>query len=152
MEIKRVTTIDEADICDKFLTDLIKYESRLDKVINDKFFVKDFYRRALDNENRYLALALNDGEAYGFIYAYRRIEKGTSFVDNIIEIDGLFIKEDKRSTGIGTALICSVENWAKKTYSTAHVEITYINANTPAERCYKKLGYTPIKTILRKKI
>ncbi len=152
MEIKRVTTIDDADTCDRFLTELIKYESNLDKVINDKFFVQDFYRRALDNENKYLALAFENNQPLGFIYAYRKIEKGTSFLDNIIEIDGLFIKEDSRSNGIGSALINAVENWAKKNYSTAHIEITYINANTPAERCYKKLGYTPIKTILRKKI
>ncbi len=152
MTIKRVTTIDDADICDKFLTGLIQYESSIDKLINKNFTVKDFYRRAITNENQYLALAFERDEPVGFIYAYRKIAKGTSFDDNIIEIDGLFIKESNRSNGIGTALIKSVENWAKGFYTTAHIEITYINGNTPAKKCYEKLGYTPIKTILRKKI
>ena len=152
MTIKRVTTIDDADICDRFLTGLIQYESAIDKLINKNFTVKDFYRRAITNENQYLALAFESDEPVGFIYAYRKIAKGTSFDDNIIEIDGLFIQESNRSNGIGTALIKSVENWAKSFYTTAHVEITYINGNTPAQKCYEKLGYTPIKTILRKKI
>lgn len=151
MEIKRVTTIDDADICDQLLTELIHYESGIDKIINSKFVVNDFYHRAIESNQKYLALALENGEALGFIYAYRKIAKGTSFDDHIIEIDGLFIKEGRRSQGIGSALIKSVENWAKKTYQTAHIEITYINANKPAEKCYTKLGYTPIKTTLRKK-
>ena len=152
MDIKRVKTIEEADICDKFLTGLIKYESSIDNLINSEYSAKDFYRRALSNENQYLALAFEDEKPVGFIYAYRKISKGTSFTDNIVEIDGLFIEESSRSTGIGTALINNVEDWAKSTYDTAHIEITYINGNTPAQKCYDKLGYTPIKTTLRKKL
>lgn len=152
MEIRRVTTIEDADTCDNFLTGLISYESAIDNLINKEFIVKDFYRRALTNSNQYLALAFENNAPVGFIYAYRKIDKGTSFSDNIIEIDGLFIKEDRRKNGIGTALIKNVEEWAKSTYETAHVEITYINGNTPAQKCYEKLGFAPIKTILRKKL
>jgi GNAT superfamily N-acetyltransferase len=152
MDIKRVTNIEDAEICDNFLTGLINYESSIDKLINNKYIVKDFYRRALSNNNQYLALALENNVPVGFIYAYRKINKGTSFSDNIIEIDGLFIKEDRRKNGIGTALIKNVEEWAKATYETAHIEITYINGNTPAQKCYEKLGFTPIKTMLRKKL
>ena len=152
MIIKRVTTIEESDICDKFLTNLIQYESSIDNLINNKYVAKEFYRRALPNENQYLALAFEDNQPIGFIYAYRKISKETSFNDNIIEIDGLFIEESSRSCGIGSALIKIVEDWAKSTYNTAHVEITYVNGNTPAQKCYEKLGYTPIKTTLRKEL
>lgn len=152
MEIKRVTTIEDAELCDKFLTGLIQFESNLDTLINKKFVVKDFYKRVLDNKSKYLALAIAKGEAIGFVYAYREYTKGTSFEDNIIAIDGLFIKESFRRLGVGTALINSVSNWAKNTFGTYCLEITYINSNIPAEKCYKKLGFEPIKTILRKKI
>lgn len=152
MEIKRVTTIEDAKICDEFLTELIKYESELDKLINKKFVVSDFYKRALDSENKYLALAIAKGEPIGFVYAFREYTKGTSFEDNIVSIDGLFVKENFRRLGVGTALIKAVTDWASNAYDTLHLEITYINTNIAAEKCYKKLGFEPIKTILRKKV
>lgn len=152
MDIKRVTNIEDAEICDNFLTGLINYESSIDGLINGKYIVKDFYRRALSNSNQYLALAFEDSTPVGFIYAYRKVDKGTSFSDNIIDIDGLFIRECSRKNGIGTALIKNVEDWARNTYGTAHIEITYINGNTPAQKCYEKQGYKPIKTTLRKQI
>ena len=151
MEIIRVQTDEQAAICDNFLCELIKYESDLDKLINKKFIVSDFYKRALSNPNKYLALAYAKGEAIGFVYAYLKVAKDTSFSDNIVEIDGLFIKDGFRKLGVGTTLIKSVEDWAKDNFGSAHFEITYINTNFPAENCYKKLGFEPIKTTLRKK-
>jgi GNAT superfamily N-acetyltransferase len=152
MQILRVTTEENAKICDDFLTQLIQYESKLDKLINPRYVVEDFYKRTLDNPSKYLALAIAKDKPIGFIYAYREVAKGTSFSDNIICIDGLFIKDSYRSLGVGTALIKSVEDWALRTYGTAHIDITYINTNIPAKNCYEKLGFTPVKTILRKKI
>ena len=152
MKIKRVTTIEDAEICDNFLTNLIRYESSIDNLINKQFKVKDCYANVVSNENHYLALAFEEDAPVGFIYAYKKISKDTAFLDNIIEIESLYVDESSRSLGIGTALINSVEDWAKDFYNTAHIEITYINSNTSARKCYEKLGYVPVKTILRKKI
>ena len=59
MDIKRISSIEEADICDNFLTGLIKYESSIDNLINNDYVAKDFYRRALNNDNQYAIYGLD---------------------------------------------------------------------------------------------
>ncbi len=152
MQIKRVECEQDANICDKFLNELINYESGLDNLINSKFIVKGFYVRALGNENKYLALYIAKDEPVGFVYAFKQHTKDTSFRDNVIVIDGLFIKDGYRKMGIGSALIKSVEDWALQTFGSAYLEINYICNNFPAENCYKKLGFSPIRQTLRKNI
>ena len=151
MEIVRVIDEKGAQICDGLLNELIKFESGLDDLINKNFFVNEYYKKVIDDENSYLALAIENTEPIGFVYAFREFEKNTSFIDDVIEIDGLFVKEKYRSLGIGTKLIKSVETWAKQTYGSAYIEITYLSPNLVAEKCYKKYGFEPAKVTLRKK-
>ena len=152
MKIVRVNDLNGAEICDKFLNQLIKFESDFDDLINSNFVVNNFYKKSLDNENINLSIAMENNKLVGYIFAYRKYEKNTSFKNDIIFIDGLFVDEKYRHSGIGTKLIKYIENWSREKYENPYIEITYIKSNINAEKCYKKLGYEPVREILRKKV
>jgi len=69
---------------------------------------------------------------------------------NIIEVECLYVKEEFRNKGIGKKLIETLENWAKNKFKEYKIEITCLSNNTKALGFYKKLGYSEIKTVLRK--
>ena len=152
MEIVRVNDLSGAKICDNLLTELIRYESGVDCLINNNFSVNNFYKKSLGNENINLAVAMDNNKSIGYVYAYRKFEKNTSFKNDIIIIDGLFVIDEYRHKGIGTKLIQYIENWAKEKYNNSYIEITCIKSNTNALNCYEKYGFKPIKETLRKKV
>lgn len=149
IEIVQAKTKEDCEICDKFLSKLINYESSLDHIINQNVNVCGPAENNIKEEDVFLAYATN-GQPVGYIMGYRQFNKGKIYNKNILILEALFIEESCRNQGVGKKLLHSFENWAKEKYDDFMIEITYINANKNACKFYESMGYKPVKTTLRK--
>lgn len=151
IEIIRAKTKEDCEICCKFMSKLIKYEAGLDGSINFDVEVGDLFEKNLNNQYFYFAYAKQEEVPIGFIFGYLQVGKGKVRSTNIVNLEGIFVDENFRKTGVGKQLLNSFENWAKEKFGKDFViEITYINSNENAKKFYDSLGYKPVKTILRK--
>ncbi|MBE7074185.1 MAG: GNAT family N-acetyltransferase [Clostridiales bacterium] len=150
-EIKIVVakTKKDCEICSEFMEKLINYESLIDKTINSNVCVEELFEKNLHNEYFYIAYAKQE-KPIGFIFGYLNVSKGKVRATNILNLEGIFVDENFRKTGVGKILLQSFEKWAKDKFDDFAIEITYINANKNAQKFYEKMGYCPVKTILRK--
>lgn len=150
MEFVIAKNLEDAQTCDRLLNELVKFESKIDSIINENYIVKNLYSRVLDNEDVFLCIAKQDQIVLGYIMARLVHKKGSSYKTNIVTIESMFIKNEYRKQSVGTNLIAQVENWAKQRYGEYTLEITALNQNLGANNCYKKLGFKPVKTTYRK--
>ena len=117
MEFIEVKTEKDCEIADSLLTELIKFESDIDKVINKNFIVKDFYSKIINKHtNMFCVYAQEDNQVLGYIYAYLKNPIGSVTFTNIICLDALYVKEEYRKQGIGKKLMGQLEIWANKNY------------------------------------
>ncbi len=150
MNIIRVKNDRDCQICDGFLSKLINFESSCDSIILSNVDVKDIHKNSLVHDYVYIAYA-TDENPIGYIFAYLKNPKGKVNITNVIVLEALYIEEHYRRKGVGKMLMKSLEDWAKECFQKDYViEITSINNNENAMGFYKHLGYTEVKTILRK--
>ena len=150
MNIKRVLTDDECLICDKFLSELNKYESVHDPVLNGEFKFSEIHRRSLKNDFVYIAMALEGDKPIGYVFSYLKTSKGKVHTTNVVEIEALFVEEGYRKQGVGKALIESVDNWAKDSFDDYVIELHAINNNSNSMAFYKHLGFNEVRTVFRR--
>ena len=151
MEFIEVKTEKDCEIADSLLTELIKFESDIDKVINKNFIVKDFYSKIINKHtNMFCVYAQEDNQVLGYIYAYLKNPIGSVTFTNIICLDALYVKEEYRKQGIGKKLMGQLEIWANKNYEKYEIEVTAINDNSNAMKFYESMGYKAIRTTFRK--
>lgn len=148
-EIIKAKTKEDCEICDKFLTKLINFESSLDDVINNKVEVSGPAENNIRQEDVFVAYAKAD-KPVGYVFGYRQFNKGKIYNKNILILEALFVEEEYRGMGVGRLLVQAFENWAKEKYNDYVIEITYIDANKNAQKFYENMGYTSVKTTLRK--
>ena len=149
IKIIQAKTKEDCEICSEFMSRLINYESLLDKTINSNVVVKELFEKNLDNKDMYFAYAKQE-KPIGFVFGYLQVGKGKVRSSNILNLEGIYVDENYRKSGVGKLLLTSFENWAKEMYDDYVIEITYINANENAQKFYESMGYIPVKTILRK--
>lgn len=150
IEIIQAKTKEDCEICDKFLSKLIEFESHLDSSLKSFVEIKEMHEKNLNNKNYYLSIARLNNEPIGFIYGRLKNPK-FSTLKNILEVSTLYVEKDFRNKGVGKALMKDFEKWAKTNFEEdCLIEIMYINNNENAKRFYEKLGYLPIRTTLRK--
>lgn len=150
IEIVRAKTKQDCDICSEFMSKLIEYEAGFDCSINAEVVVSELFEKNLNNKYFYFAYAKHE-KPIGFIFGYLQVGKGKVRSTNILNLEGIFIDEDFRKTGVGRQLLKSFESWATQQFGNDFViEITCINSNKNAKNFYESLGYMPVKTILRK--
>lgn len=129
--IIKVSSIDDCNICDNFLTLLIQDERKYDNTIDEKFVVKDYFINMINNQN-ILLLYKEENKPIGYIFAKR--------IDKKYLIDGLYIDNNFRNKGIATKLIKEI---IKEIYLLGDFEI-FINVlkeNKAAVSLYKNIGF-----------
>ncbi len=129
--IIKVSSIDDCNICDNFLTLLIQDERKYDNTIDEKFVVKDYFINMINNQN-ILLLYKEENKPIGYIFAKR--------IDKKYLIDGLYIDNNFRNKGIATKLIKEI---IKEIYLLGDFEI-FINVlkeNKVAVNLYKNIGF-----------
>lgn len=150
MKVIEVKNATDCQICDEFLGKLINYESSCDDIILSNVNVKDIHKNSLARNYVYIAYAI-DESPIGYIFAYLKNPKGKVNITNVIVLEALYVDEPYRRKGVGKTLMKSLEDWANKCFQKDFViEITSINNNENAMGFYKHLGYSEVKTILRK--
>ena len=148
--IKRITSEEECDLCDEFLTKLNSYESQFDEVLESGFKFSEIHKRSLKNDYTYLAIASCDNPV-GYVFAYLKNVKGKVHNTNIVEIEALFVEDGYRGKKIGKELVDSVFCWAKECFGDDFViELHAINNNVNAISFYKHLGFKEVRTVFRK--
>ena len=150
MEYIRISNELDCMEADKLLNNLIKYESEFDKVINGDCIINDFHKDILDKSHVFAYYVKENEECIGYIFAYLKTPYNDVIKTNVVMVESLFIKEDYRSKGIGRTLIEMLEKWAKETFKDYVIEIVCLSNNTEALKFYNKLGYSEVKTVLRK--
>ena len=151
IKIIQAKSAEDCEICDSFLTKLIRYESKLDKTIAKDFVVNGMAKNCILNDENYFAYAVKDKIPVGYIYGFVKERKGKVCLTNNLMIDAVFVDSEFRTQGVGRKLIESFEDWAESKFDKDFVvEITYLNSNEKAKKFYESLGFKPVKTILRK--
>ena len=101
--------------------------------------------RNLDQQREVVLVAVIDENVVGYVYAeiYNVL-----YFESMVNVLGLVVSSQYRRQGIGKALICKVENWAKS------LDIKFIRLNSGATRkdahaFYRALGFNNEKEQLR---
>ena len=151
IEIIPAKTKEDCEICDKFLSKLIAFESKIDNNIMQNVEIKNMHEKKLNNAYHYMSIAKLNNVPVGFVYGHLKTPKGLTTLKSVLEVSTLYVEQDFRNQGVGKALMKDFENWAKTNYDEdCLIEIMYINNNENAQKFYQKLGYLPIRTTLRK--
>ena len=150
IKIIEVKHKEDFEICDKFLSKLISYESNLDDTILSDVKISGLCESNVKHDGVYVAYAKKE-VPIGYIFGYLQNPKGKIRTTNVLILEALFVEKEFRGLGVGKMLLKSFEEWASKTFNNDYtIEITYINNNEQAKKFYEKMGYAPVKTILRK--
>ena len=150
MEYIKINSEKDCIEADKLLNALIKYESDFDGIINGKCIVEDFHKEVLDKSNVFAYYVKENDVAIGYIFAYLKTPYNNVIKTNVVMLESLYVKDEYRKKGIGKTLIRMLEDWAKETLKDYVIEIVCLEKNKIALDFYNRLGYSEVKTILRK--
>ena len=150
MEYIKISNEKDCLEADKLLNGLIEYESNLDDVINGECIIEEFHKEILDKPNVFAYYVKDNNVVVGYIFAYLKTPRNDVIKTNVVMLESLYIKEEYRKKGIGRSLIGLLEEWAKETFKEYVVEIVCLSKNKEALDFYGRLGYSEVKTILRK--
>ena len=150
MEYKRIENEQDYIQADILFNDLIKYESKLDNVINGNCSIDGINKEMASKTNVFAYCAKDNDETVGYIFAYLKTPYNNVVTTNVINLEALFIKEEYRRKGVGEKLIHLLEDWGRNNFDKYVIEITCLSSNENALKFYQCLGYTTVKTILRK--
>lgn len=150
IQVVKAKTKEDCAICDEFYAKLMGFEAKLDSSILSKANVKGLHEKALKQENVFVAYAKSD-KPVGYLYGYLKNAKGSGTTTNRVFVDSLFVEESFRSKGVGKLLLSAFEDWAKGQFQNDYeVELLCLSNNQKALGFYQSLGYTEVKTTLRK--
>ena len=91
IQIIQAKTKEDCEICDKYLSKLINYESSFDSVINQNVLVNGPAENNIKQEDVFLAYAKTDVPV-GYILGYRQFNKGKIYNKNILIVNFTFIE------------------------------------------------------------
>lgn len=104
----------------------------------------DTYYREQENEIRTVAVLEENHEILGYGSLLRKPECPFFAQKNIPEVNAIWIDEDHRRKGLGTALINWLENLASQEgYSEIGIGVGLYRDYGPAQQLYFQLGYIP---------
>ena len=151
MIIKKVSSIEEAKECDKFLTLLIQDEKKYNENTKDDYIVDNWYSSFIDKDDSQLFIAVNDNEIVGYIYVKIITTSDSSDISTEASISGIYVKENFRKQGIGTKLINEARKWCINKGVT-YLKLNVLEGNSTALNLYKKLGFNDFSRVLRNKL
>jgi ribosomal protein S18 acetylase RimI-like enzyme len=114
---------------------------------------RDWYRRLLERGARYLTAREEDGRVIG--YAMVTIEPGPDDTfgssGGIAELVTLVVSSDRRSAGVGRALLSAAED-AVRADGVDTVKIAIMSGNARAQALYESHGYSVAELVLYRRI
>lgn len=125
---------DAAEIAE--LSDQLGYPASVDE-ISERLI------RLLADPDCFIAVADHaDGPLLGWIGAEHRVllELGA-----VIEIVGLFVRQESRRSGVGKALLAAAEDWARG-HGLESIRVRSNIARPDSHPFYERMGYARIKT------
>ena len=133
------------------LTCLIQDERKnYDNNINEKYKVKNFYEKYIENKDMCILVAKQNDTILGYIYGYIQ-DNGTLLNKIVAQLDALFVKQEYRGNGIAKKLMNEFYNWAKKKEA-AYIELSVCKDNSNAIDLYENEGFNINKICLRKEL
>ena len=133
----RIATIDDAnDLYD--LNTLFGNATTIDNIENS----------LMENNTEIVAIAFINGIVVG--YCCGLIIKTMCYSEYRADVEALYVKEEYRRQGVGTALIRCMEN-AITDLDITHFHINTYSNNVKAQSLYEKLGYCKTGEILMDK-
>lgn len=142
--VKEVISIEDANECDKLLTELILDERKYNDTIDEDIVIKDHFNKMLDDENIVLLAYYLENKIVGYILV-RKIN------DYICLLDGLYVLEEYRNQGIGNSLLNEAIKKCKE-FNVKYIDINVMDKNDIAKKIYKKLDFNEYEVKLRKEI
>lgn len=140
MEIKKVSSINEAIECDKLLTKLIREEALYNNNIDKNYEVKDWFTNIYSDESKGLFVSIIDEKVVGYIYVKTNVLDQLSINKMDAIIDGLYVLEEYRNKKIATMLIEQVKDWCiEKNISS--ISLNVLKENKIARDLYYKFGF-----------
>ena len=127
----------------------IEADRRTDAKVAEEFY--DEITDRVQKRNGQILIAELEGRAVGWAVVYA--EENEIYVlaeeRNNAYISELFVREERRGTGVGRALITACENWARAKGITVMM-IGVLSGNTHADALYRRAGFVPYALQLRK--
>ena len=140
--IREVKNIEDADTCDKLLTELILDERKYNDSIDDNIVITNHFNKMINDNNIILLAYYLEKVIVGYILI-RRIDQKTCL------LDGLYVLEKYRNQGIASSLLKEAINRCKE-LKVKYVDINVMEKNEIAKKIYKKLNFTEYEIKLRK--
>jgi GNAT superfamily N-acetyltransferase len=116
MHIREATQDDEAEIVDELLLPSFEYDEAIDPSFNE--LDEDALAAVgcgywLDADERTLFVAVEDGELIGHVSGNEVAEPPIYARESRVHIDGLYVKEKHRRSGVASRLLDRIEQWAR---------------------------------------
>lgn len=143
--------MEEVSEIDSMLTDLIQDErEKYNNNINEKYKVKEFYEKFIDNEDKTIFVARDNDMILGYVYGFVQ-DNGSLYNKKVAQLDALFVKEQYRGKGIAKSLMEEFINWAEEK-RVAYIELSVCKDNTKAINLYENEGFCIYKICLKKEL
>ncbi len=138
----------DALVLNNLLTKLIQDERQYDKNIDESFVVTSFYEHYVDDPNRCLLVADNNGVILGYLYGYLCPQEDGLVKHLEAKLDALFVEEEYRNNKIAQELIANFKSWCldKKVNS---IEVDVCSDNKKAFNLYSQSGFKEVKKSLK---
>ena len=138
---------DNVKEANELLTKLIHDEKQYDDNINLEYIVNNYYENMIDKDNCYLAFIIDNNIIMGYIYGFIQ-DNGNAYINKIIQLDALYIKEEYRNKGYAKLLIDSLKKWSIQK-GIKNIELKVCNNNQNAINLYHQYGFKDTKTIMK---
>jgi len=128
MEIRRATDADAAGVCE------------LNNLLNGAGWTTlEIVEKSLDSNAGEIVLVAVDGESYvGFCCC--AVIRSVCYAEPYCELIEIYVRENYRRSGVGTALTASMESECNK-LGISHFHLAIAFDNTNSRRLSEKLGY-----------
>lgn len=100
----------------------------------------DYFKNKINGTKGVCFVAEVDGQAVGYL-AGRIFDAGGAYLSKRAELDNMFVEEEHRSTGVGSALVNKFKEWCKD----KGIEKMFVSAFSPNTRAlafYRKNDFS----------
>lgn len=143
--------LNDCDKIDLLFAKLLKDDKEnYDNNIKDNLTMRGFFYKRIKLSDSIIFVARYNGDIIGYIYGFVKSDNNVK-IELESYVDSLYIEEDYRYQGIGTALLNLFIEEAKKR-NVKYVFIDNKRANAHAKEVYEKMGFNIFIESRRKEI
>src|SRR5262245_42480762 len=153
----RAASIEDADAIERLTVEVqqLHREALPDifKLPSDKLFSREKLAKLLQDANSTVAVAENNGEIVGHVYAVttHRPENDFKKAEKYMYIQQIGVRKDARRQGVGRALIAFIERRALASAVTA-LQLDYWEFNTRAQNFFESCGFSASQVMMRRRM